>query len=65
MPHYLIKPKKNSSEEPSAIQPRIVEAKNQSRALAFVVEDTLEVVLAQPNDFMELAGRGGKIEKAE
>lgn len=64
MPHYLIKPKRNGG-EPFAIQPRIVEAKNQARALAFVVEDTLEVSLAEPNDFMELAGRGGKIEKAD
>lgn len=64
MPHYVIKPKKNGADE-SALKPRIVEAKNQARALAFVVEDTLEVVLAEPADFMALAKAGHEIEKAE
>lgn len=63
MPHYIIKPRKNGSEE-VAFQPRIVEAKNQARALAFVVEDTIEVALAEPADFMALAKAGHEIEKA-
>jgi len=63
MPHYVIKPKKNGTEEPP-FQPRVVEAKNQAQALAFVVEDTLEVALAQPADFMALAKAGHEIEKA-
>jgi len=32
MPHYVIKPKKNGSDDPG-LKPRIVEAKNQARAL--------------------------------
>jgi hypothetical protein len=63
MPHYVIKPKKNGSDDP-ALKPRIVDAKNQARALAFVVEDTLQVALAEPADFMALAKAGNEIEKA-
>lgn len=63
MPHYVIKPITNGTEEP-ALKARIVEAKNQARALAFVVEDTLQVALAEPADFMALAKAGNEIEKA-
>lgn len=63
MPFYVIKPKKNGTEEPP-FQPRIVEAKNQARALAFVVDDTLTVDLAEPADYMALAKAGHEIEKA-
>lgn len=64
MPHYIIKPKKDGSED-LCFQPRIVEAKNQARALAFVVEDTIGISLAGPDDFMALAKAGHEIEKAE
>ena len=63
MPHYVIRPKKNATDEP-VLKTRVVEAKNQAQALAFVVEDTLEVALAAPADFMALAKAGHEIEKA-
>lgn len=64
MPNYIIRPKKTGSDDLS-FQPRIVEAKNQARALAFVVEDTIDIGLAGPSDFMALAKAGNEIEKAE
>lgn len=63
MPHYLIKPKKNGSDEP-AFEPRIVEAKNSARALAYVVEDTIDVSLAEPADLVAHGKAGREIEKA-
>jgi hypothetical protein len=44
VPHYVIEPKKPDD----ATTMRIVEAKNQARALSHVVEDTLTVRLAEP-----------------
>lgn len=61
MPHYAIQSKKPDADN-SAL--RIVEAKNQARALSHVVEDTLTVRLAEPADFMALAKASGEIEKA-
>lgn len=61
MPHYHINIQPALEER--AIT-RIVEAKNQARAIAFVVEDTITVRVAKPEDFMTLAAAGGKIEKA-
>lgn len=60
MPHYVVEPK--AEHEASAL--RIVDAKNQARALAHVVEDTLVVRIAEPQDFMKLARDGREIEKA-
>ena len=61
MPHYriTIQPAKTD-----VAVTRIIEAKNQARAIAFVVEDTVVATLAEPNDFMALAKAGGEIEVA-
>lgn len=61
MPHYLI----NVAPAKSDLSvTRIVEAKNQARAVAHVVSDTVSVKLAEPADFMALAKAGGEIEQA-
>jgi hypothetical protein len=60
MPHYVVEPK--AEHEASAV--RIVDAKNQARALAHVVEDTLTVRLAEPADFVSATKAGVEIEKA-
>lgn len=59
MPHYCIESKKPDG----ASVLRVVEAKNQARALSHVVEDTLVVRLAEPGDFMRLAKAGNEIER--
>lgn len=61
MPFYVIEPKKPED----VTKLRIIEAKNQARALSHVVEDTLTVRIAEPSDFMNLAKAGSEIEKAE
>jgi hypothetical protein len=62
MPHYhiTIQPTKT---ETSAVT-RIIEAKNQSRAIAHVVGDTIVARLAEPADFMAHARAGNEIETA-
>lgn len=60
MPHYCIESKNLGD----ATVLRVVEAKNQARALAHVVEDTLIVRLAEPRDFVSLTKAGGEIESA-
>jgi hypothetical protein len=62
MPHYVIEPSKPSEDGPRM---RIVDAKNQARALSHVVEDTMTVRLAEPADFMALARASGEIETAK
>jgi hypothetical protein len=62
MPHYTVESKKNGDDSAPAL--RIVEAKNQARALSHVVEDTLTVRLAEPMDFVRLTRANGEIEKA-
>lgn len=61
MPHYRITVQPAKTD---VAVTRIVEAKNQARAVAFVVEDTVVATLAEPADFMNLAKAGGEIEKA-
>ena len=63
MPHYQITVTPAKTE--ATVVTRIVEAKNQARAIAFVVEDILSVKLAEPADFMALARAGGAIETAK
>lgn len=68
MPHYRIKLKKNDFRDLETMSDdkiRVVEAKNQAQALKFVVEDSLEVALAEPQDFMNLQKQGGAIEVAK
>lgn len=60
MPHYIVEPK--AEHDASAV--RIVEAKNQARALAHVVENTLTVRIAEPADFVNATKAGVEIEKA-
>jgi len=62
MPHYRItvQPAKTDT----AVT-RIVDAKNQARAIAHVVADTVTCTLAEPADFMALAKAGGDIEMAK
>lgn len=43
---------------------RIVEAKNEAQATAHIIEATISVRKATPQDFMSLALAGGSIEKA-
>lgn len=62
MPHYTITVTPAKSDLSVT---RIVEAKNQARAVAHVVSDTVAVKLAEPGDFMALAKAGGEIEVAE
>lgn len=62
MPHYTIQSKKPDAENATL---RVVEAKNQARALAHVVEDTLTVRLAEPRDFVALTRANGEIETAK
>jgi hypothetical protein len=69
MPHYTItvQPSKKLDDEGERVhQPvtRIVKAKNEARAIAFVVSDTMSVNLSTPPDFMALARAGGEIETA-
>lgn len=58
MPHYCIESKKPDG-TPAL---RVVEAKNQARALSHVVEDTLTVRLAEPKDYVALTRANGEIE---
>jgi hypothetical protein len=60
MPHYAIQSKKPDAANGTL---RIVEAKNQARALSHVVEDTLTVRLAEPKDFVALTKAGNEIEQ--
>lgn len=62
MPHYRItvQPAKTDT----AVT-RIVDAKNQARAIAHVVSDTVVCALAEPYDFMALARAGGEIQTAK
>lgn len=62
MPHYLITVAPAKSDVSVT---RIVEAKNQARAIAHVVSDTVSVKLAEPGDFMALARANGEIEVAK
>ncbi len=62
MPHYTIQSKKLDPENTTL---RIVEAKNQARALSHVVEDTLTVRLAEPKDFVALTRADREIEQAK
>lgn len=64
MPHYHVTINPTKAESASAVV-RIVEAKNQARAIAHVVADTVFVKLAEPADFMALAKAGGEIETAK
>lgn len=64
MPHYRITIKPTKAESAHDVV-RIVEAKNQARAIAHVVEDTVFVKLAEPADFMALAKADGEIETAK
>ena len=67
MPHYCIEYKTLANAEEGTEPPlpmRIVEAKNEPRALSHVVENTLTVRRAKPEDFMALAKAGREIEKA-
>lgn len=60
MPHYIVEPK--APHEAEAV--RIVDAKNQARALAHVVEDTLVVRLAETADIVAATKAGVEVEKA-
>lgn len=62
MAHYVIEPKQPSADGPRL---RIVEAKNQARAMAHVVQDTLIVRAAEPKDFVTMTRAGGEIEVAK
>jgi hypothetical protein len=62
LPHYTITV---APEKSDMRVTRIVEAKNQARAIAHVVGDSLIVSLAEPADFMALAKAGGEIETAK
>lgn len=66
MPHYCIEYKPSDvaiDDEPRPLLPmRIVEAKNESQAIAHVVENTMTVRRALPKDFMALSRAGGEIE---
>lgn len=62
MPHYLINVHPKEETVPVT---RIVEAKNQARAIAHVVADTVKVRIATPQDFMTFAKGGGMIETVE
>jgi hypothetical protein len=61
MPHYTITVRPSKEFEPVT---RIIDAKNEARAIAFVVADTVSVKRSEPADFMALATAGGAIEKA-
>jgi len=70
MPHYTItvSPSKKLDDEGEQVHKpltRIIKAKNESRAVGFVVKDSLTVELSTPDDFMALAHAGGAIEVAE
>lgn len=49
---------------PPAVRERLVRAKNQAQAIKHVVADTLTVKVADTDDVMRVAGRGGKVEIA-
>lgn len=68
MPHYRIKLKKNDFRDLETMSDdkiRVVEAPNQAQALKFVVNDSLDIQLAEPRDFMDLQKQGGAIEVAK
>lgn len=62
MPHYLINVQPAQETVPVT---RIVEAKNQARAIAHVVADTVRVRIATPQDYMTFSKGGGEIETAK
>lgn len=61
MPHYKVTVQPAKTEVSVT---RIIDAKNQARAIAHVVGDTVVATLAEPSDFMNLAKAGGEIEQA-
>ena len=64
MPTYLVTVKIPSigKDEATAIRERIVDAKNQAAALAFVASDTITVEKATIEDAMRLAKAGVEVE---
>lgn len=68
MPHYVFEHKqkddfRNVNGDPMPM--RIVEAKNEAQATAHIIQATITVRKATPQDFMALAVSGGEIEKAQ
>lgn len=68
MPHYVFEHKQKEDfrdvdGDPMPI--RIVEAKNEAQATAHIIQATITVRKATPQDFMALATAGGAIEKVE
>lgn len=61
MAHYVVE---NLPKGATEAVTRIIEAANRAQAIAKVVEDTITVRVAEPEDFMRLAKAGGEIEKA-
>lgn len=68
MPHYVFEHKqkddfRNVNGDPMPM--RIVEAKNEAQATAHIIQATIAVRKATPQDFMALAVSGGEIEKVK
>lgn len=68
MPHYVFEHKqkddfRNAEGDPMPM--RIVEAKNEAQATAHIIQATITVRKATPQDFMALAVSGGEIEKVK
>lgn len=68
MPYYVFEHKqkddfRNAEGDPMPM--RIVEAKNEAQATAHIIQATIAVRKATPQDFMALAVSGGEIEKAQ
>ncbi len=68
MPHYAFEHKQKDDFRTTAGDPipmRIVEAKNEAQATAHIIQATMVVRKATPQDFMALAKASGEIEKVE
>jgi hypothetical protein len=68
VPHYVFEHKqkddfRNVNGDPMPM--RIVEAKNEAQATAHIIQATIAVRKATPQDFMALAVSGGEIEKVK
>lgn len=66
MPDYKVKISMNldRSDDPQTIE-RLVRAKNEARAIAHVVKDTITIARAETDDVIRLTQAGVKMEQAE
>lgn len=67
MPDYLVVvvDKKAAEDQPTVRRERLIRAKNEARALAHVVKDTIVLQRATTDDIVRVAKAGVEVEVAE